>query len=1042
MSDRKRLEKRVARAAARARISRSASVVTLAARADDVDPLALVLESGPPFAYWEMPERGLSIGAVGEAVTIDPGGGPERFRSASSALRALAARTHQVAFDGAERTPVLVGGFSFRPQSDWPRFPPGRLVLPALALIRRSPGCGVWVAATEVTGDDEPAAVAEGLIERIEAGRANHLQPITPKVIDHPAAEAVDLADPGFLERVAAAIERIRQDDPRLSKPPRRRLDSEASPPPEARQAGLGKVVLARRLDVDHRPELGPFLAALRHIHNRSSVFAFGRRDGSVFCGATPELLARVDGVKVSTLALAGTAPRGSSPGEDTLAADSLRNDPKELEEHRYVRSDISRRLKAGGFAVEPRAPTYVMKLPGIQHLATPVSAVAPVGTNVLDVVGALHPTPAVAGVPRDRALEWISDHEPLERGWFAGPVGFCDLAGNGEFHVALRSCLIEDEGTRLFAGAGVVGVSSPEQELDETNLKLDAVLSSLFGMKDHRWRAYATADTLVAALRAGRPEGVVISPGSRSTPLALAAASGTLPTHVVLDERSAGFVALGMAKASGRPAVLICTSGSAAANYLPAVVEADRSRTPLVVLTADRPPGFLARDAPQTIDQIGLYGSHVRGASNLAVAHECDPQEVADEILRLLEAARAPNAGPVHINVPFARPLEPPIGDRMRVSIIPPQPAVGPAADPDSVSMLTDFMGGADRGLIVVGPRATEPGERSALLQLSKAAGWPIMADGMSGMRSSAHECLVTTGDLLVRDTRFAADHQPDTILRIGGTPTGTATQNWLAAVEAPVAFLDPDCRWTAPGPALVLRDPISPLLEGVEPSPLDPGWARSWRVAEERARGLRRRERSRCPDTELSVTAAVLESEPVVWTASSMPVRHVDAMMEPGCGALVLGNRGACGIDGTIASATGAALALGRRVTVLVGDLAFLHDVGSLATARRLAADLSIVVLDNGGGAIFEMLPYLRSLRQAGDAQAYARGRELFVTPHEQDLVAPAAGFGVSAERIPPRRVPEALAGAHHRSGPCVFVSESDPAAMFAAYDRLAGR
>jgi len=183
------------------------------------------------------------------------------------------------------------------------------------------------------------------------------------------------------------------------------------------------------------------------------------------------------------------------------------------------------------------------------------------------------------------------------------------------------------------------------------------------------------------------------------------------------------------------------------------------------------------------------------------------------------------------------------------------------------------------------------------------------------------------------------------------------------------------------------------------------------------------------------------VLETEPVVWVASSMPVRHVDAMMEPGCGALVLGNRGACGIDGTVASATGAALALGRRVTVLVGDLAFLHDVGSLAAARQLGADLSIVVLDNVGGAIFEMLPYLRSLREEGDPEALARARELFVTPHEQDLVAVAAGFGVSAEGIPPRLIPEALAGAHDRTGPCVFVLESDPAAMFAAYDRLAG-
>ncbi|MDE0169423.1 MAG: 2-succinyl-5-enolpyruvyl-6-hydroxy-3-cyclohexene-1-carboxylic-acid synthase [bacterium] len=1042
MSDRKRLENRIGKAVGRALISGQPSVITLAAGAGEVDPLAFVVGGGPPFAYWEMPGRGFSIGAVGEAVTIEPGDGPGRFRSASAALRSLAARTHPVAVDGVERTPVLIGGFSFHSRSTWPRFSSGRLVLPDLALIRRRPGRGVWVAAAEVTADDDPAAVADRLTERIRACRSRRLPRITPEVVDHPAARTVDLGDRTFLAQAAAAIESIRRTDPIPSARPSGIPGSDESPPAATRQGAIRKVVLARHLDVEHRPELGPFLAALRHINHRSAVFAFGRRDGSVFCGATPELLARVDGVKVSTLALAGTAPRGASAAEDTLIADRLRNHPKELEEHRYVASEISQRLEARGFAVEDRGPTYVMRLPGIQHLATPVSAVAPVGTNVLDVVGALHPTPAVAGVPRDRALAWISEHEPLQRGWYAGPVGYCDLAGNGEFHVALRSCLIEDGRTRLFAGAGIVGTSAPEAELEETNLKLDTVLSSLFGMKDHRWRSYATADALVAALRSGRPAGVVISPGSRSTPLALAAASGGLPVRVVLDERSAGFVALGMAKASRRPTALICTSGSAAANYLPAVAEADRARTPLVVVTADRPPGFLARDTPQTIDQVGLYGSHVRAASNLGVAHECNPQDVRDETLRLLEAARSPNAGPVHINVPFAKPLEPPDGDRMRIGAIPHEAQVRKGTDATSVTMLTEFIAGAERGLIVAGPRATDPAERAELVRFSKATGWPIMADGMSGMRSSSHEYLITTGDLLLRDMRFASEHLPDAILRIGATPTGTITQNWLAALEAPVALLDPDYRWTAPGPAMVLRDPITGVLEAVSPTPLDPGWSESWRAAETRVRGLRRREVSRHPDTELAVTAAVLESERLVWAASSMPVRHVDAMMEPGCGAEVLGNRGACGIDGTIASATGAALASGQRVTVLVGDLAFLHDAGSLSTARHLRANLSVVVLDNGGGAIFEMLPYLRSLRETGDTEALAQARELFVTPHEHDLAAVAAGFGVSAERVSPLRITDALAGAHEQAGPRVFVIPSDPSAMFAAYDRLSGR
>ena len=1013
MSDRRRLQNRIAKAAARAVVSGRPSVVTLAARAYDVDPLALVVEAEPPFAYWEMYDRGFSIAAVGEAHTIMPGAGPNRFGNASAALRELGARTHQVAFDGVERAPLLVGGFSFQPHSAWPGFPPGRLVLPELALIHRGRRSGVWLAATEIAAGDDPAAHADALIGRIEQARTKRLDRMRPKVIDHPKAGAVDLGDPAFVEKAAEAIHLVRH-------------------------SGLKKVILARQVEVDHRPELGPFLAALRQIHDTCAVFAFGRRGGSVFCGATPELLARVDGVTVSTLALAGTAPRGNSPTEDDLLADHLRTDPKELEEHGHVHSEVLRRLADGGFVLDSPEPTDVLQLPGIQHLATRVSAVAPVGTNVLDVVGALHPTPAVAGLPRDQAMEWIDQNEPFDRGWYAGPVGYCDLAGNGEFRVALRSCLIEDDRTRLFAGAGIVRGSSPERELGETGLKLGAVLPSLFGMKDHRWRTYATADALLASLHSGLVESVVISPGSRSTPLVLAAASEGPPSRVVLDERSAGFVALGMAKASGRPAALICTSGSAAANYLPAVVEADRARVPLVVITADRPPGFLDRDAPQTIDQIGLYGSHVRASANLPVAHECDPERVVEETLRVLRAAFPPDAGPVHINVPFAKPLEPPTYREGHVEVPLQQlqesfPAPGGTGDAAacSVEALTCFMEGSERGVIVVGPRDTDPAERAAIARIGSTAGWPILADALSGMRALNHENLITTADLLLRDTGFVAGHRPDAIIRIGATPTGSATQNWLATVQAPMAILDPDHRWTAEGPELVIRDPIAPFLDMISPVPLQPRWLGWWRSCDSAMRSHRRSERSHYGDTELAVTATVLSSEPVVWVASSMPVRHVDAMMEPGTPTIVLGNRGACGIDGTIASAAGAACALGRRVTVLLGDLAFLHDVGSLATAVEMGVNLTIVVLDNGGGAIFAMLPL-------ADSPGLDFER-LFITPHSLDLAEVAVGFGARVRRVDPRAVSPELAGANDQQGITVLVVETHPGAMLGAYRRL---
>ena len=558
--------------------------------------------------------------------------------------------------------------------------------------------------------------------------------------------------------------------------------------------------------------------------------------------------------------------------------------------------------------------------------------------------------------------------------------------------------------------------------------------------MTDHRRRAYATADTLADALVEGCVAKVIISPGSRSTPLALAVSDGGPPSKVVLDERSAGFTALGLARATGKPAAVVCTSGSAAANYLPAVVEADRGRVPLVVVTADRPPGFLDRDAPQTINQIGLYGSAVRASAYFPVAHECDPEWVAGEVLRVLGAACPPNAGPVHLNVPFGKPLGPP----ERRDIAPPfemslpesrgEQVLGP-----SLETLEGFMDRADSGVMVVGPRATGLTERDAVFRLAERSGWPILADGMSGLRSRDGENLVTAGDVLAGDRGFSTLHTPDAILRIGGTPTGTITQSWLEGLRAPEIVLDPDFRWRAAGPEAVLRDPIAPLVDRVSPSPLDGTWTRAWRSAELRVRERRRYERTHHPGTELALTAEVLGNEALVWAGSSMPVRHVNAMLEPGCGAAVFGNRGACGIDGALAAASGAALGLGRRVTALVGDLTFLHDVGSLATARALGVDLSIVVLDNGGGAIFEMLPYLRSLRESGAEAAYAQARELFVTPHEQDLVAVAGGFGVTAEHVRPGDMVEALGRARSRPGISVLVARTDPEAMFAAYDRL---
>lgn len=457
---RARLTERLATAVARAEMSGRPVLFTLAVPAGEADPLAVAVGSGAPFAFWEQPARRMACAAMGSAQTLLTAG-DDRFAAMSEALADLRSRTMHQAWDGADRTPLLIGGFSWDDSSGWPGFPAGRLVLPELALIRRPAGAS-WTAAAAVGAADDPRRLADRLIGRIEAAAGGAAEPIRPGPGDRRAAQDADLGDPAFVETAQAAIKEIAA-------------------------GGLSKVVPARRWTVGRRPDPGPFLAALREHFTECAIFAFApasasAEPGGIFCGATPELLARVEGASVSTVAMAGTAPRGRDAAADRAIAERLRSDPKQMEEHDFVLSEIRRRLRRGGFALRPPAPTGVMRLPGLQHLATPVSATAPVRCNVLDVAGALHPTPAVAGVPTGAARDWIRAHEGFDRGWFAGPVGFCDLAGGGEFHVALRSALLGREGSALFAGAGVVAASDPVRELEETELKLRSLLPWLLG--------------------------------------------------------------------------------------------------------------------------------------------------------------------------------------------------------------------------------------------------------------------------------------------------------------------------------------------------------------------------------------------------------------------------------------------------------------------------------------------------------------------------------------------------------------------------------
>ena len=526
--------------------------------------------------------------------------------------------------------------------------------------------------------------------------------------------------------------------------------------------------------------------------------------------------------------------------------------------------------------------------------------------------------------------------------------------------------------------------------------------------------------------VRAG-VEHVCVSPGSRSTPLAVAAArcSG-LRCWSQLDERCAGFFALGLARASAAPVALVCTSGTAAANYLPAVVEAHYARVPLLVLTADRPPELREWGAGQTIDQLGLYGRHVRrfvelptpaaGSGPLRYARSLACRAVADAV------GRPP--GPVHLNWPLREPLEPVPADAGAGGFAQGDPlaAAGRPGSPYAAvsrgsllagererTALVDLALAHERGVIVCGPAHPLPGLAGAVAELGRLAGWPILADPTSQLRRGPH-CewapVIAHADLLLRDADFAAAHAPELVLRIGDTPVSKAQRLWLeAAPPAHLLLVDPDGGWNEPShlasqvlrldPLALCRDWAAGLTERRESD-----WLRSFvsadrRVGEALGRAIEA-EPALLEPRAVRELAPLLPEGALLYVSNSMPVRDLDAFLPAAGPSLrVLANRGANGIDGVLSSALGAAAANAGPVVLLTGDLALLHDLGGLLAARRHELSLTIVLLDNDGGGIFSFLP----IAEYGDAVDF---EELFRTPHGLDFSHVAALFGLGHTRV----------------------------------------
>ncbi len=471
-----------------------------------------------------------------------------------------------------------------------------------------------------------------------------------------------------------------------------------------------------------------------------------------------------------------------------------------------------------------------------------------------------------------------------------------------------------------------------------------------------------------------------VVSPGSRSTPLAAALVEQAgLEVTVALDERSAAFHALGIAKATRRPVVLLCTSGTAAANYLPAVVEARMSGVPLLVLTADRPPELRECHSGQTIRQPGIYGSHVVWEAELAVP-EADLgllRHARQTFVDAWQRAQGPVAGPVHLNLPFRDPLPPHVplkGFRAPKGLdlgpfcaVPAVPRVLTGVRPAEVVRL---LGAARRGVIVVGPHA--PADRVAFArgvrELAGLTGWPVLADAAGTLRGdlAGQDCLVTAYDRILRDPKVAKAFRPDAVVRLGDLPVSKVLRSWLAEADVPTVLLDRPGANTDPAHARWVRldAALAPggLGGGVATTALQKAWAKAERAA---VRRLDAAASVAWPfeGRVIPLLEEALGAEDRLVVASSMPIRDLEAFWRPsGPGPEVLCNRGANGIDGLVSTALGAARD-GRRTVLLCGDLAFLHDGNALLLAAGFRGRLTVVVVNNAGGGIFNHLPVAAS-------------------------------------------------------------------------------
>ena len=491
-----------------------------------------------------------------------------------------------------------------------------------------------------------------------------------------------------------------------------------------------------------------------------------------------------------------------------------------------------------------------------------------------------------------------------------------------------------------------------------------------------------------------------VVSPGSRSTPMAVALSSNPkIALHIFHDERSASFTALGIGLQSGVPAVLLCTSGTAAAQFFAAVIEANYAHVPMLVCTADRPPELQGVGAPQTINQTNLYGNFVRKFIDVGVADDTKASKWRTVARDAFSATVGVNRGPCHVNFPFREPL---VGVAEALPAADSHSPVRMSADVATASERKKLSLAlrAERGLIIAGNGIDQS---RFILDLAAKLNWPVVADPRSNCRvapeSSHGATIVTCADVMMRHQPTAESLKPAVVIRVGDPPVSKVVNQWLArcgaeqiAVTQQPTLIDPDKIVTT---HIVgsFNELFMEMSRGTQVKP-ESEWISEWKLRERKARTALDSQFSNSNQLTEPLSAVTvsesLEPGSNLVVSSSMPVRDLEWFAPARDGVRVFSNRGVNGIDGVVSTAVGVALSSRAPTALLIGDIAMLHDSNGLLNLIRRDVQMKIIVVDNEGGGIFSFLPQAESLEGS-------QFEQLFGTPHSVDFESLAKTHGI---------------------------------------------